>query len=214
MTLGIGYMRAQAVILGVISLDLFAVLLGGATALLPIYARDILKVGPTGPGLLRSATAGGTADRFDSRHVPPRRNTGLTMFAGVALFGIATIIFGLPHNSPLSQAALLVLGASDMVSVYVLGTVIQLATPDAMRGRISALNPRFSEASIRLGWVRVGRRGRLTWDGALGRNGRARDNRGGGDLDVAFPQPAPCRQDVGGDALRGIENLPRRVESS
>jgi MFS family permease len=156
-TLGIGYVRAQPVILGVISLDLFAVLLGGATALLPIYARDILKVGPIGLGLLLSATAAGAAlTGLILGHVPPRRNTGSTMFACVAIFGIATIIFGLSYNFPLSLAALLVLGASDMVSVYVRGCVIQLATPDAMRGRVSALNALFIGASNELGGFESG----------------------------------------------------------
>lgn len=156
-TLGISYVRAQSIILGVISLDLFAVLLGGATALLPIYARDILNVGPTGLGLLRSAPAAGAAlTGLMLGHIPPRRNTGLTMFACVAIFGVATIIFGLSQSFALSLAALLVLGASDMVSVYVRGTLIQLATPDAMRGRVSALNSLFIGASNELGGFESG----------------------------------------------------------
>jgi MFS family permease len=156
-TLGLRYVQAQSVILGVISLDLFAVLLGGVTALLPIYARDILQVGPTGLGLLRSAPAAGAAlTGLMLGHIPPRRNTGLTMFACVAIFGVATIVFGLSQSFALSLAALLVLGASDMVSVYVRATLIQLATPDAMRGRVSALNSLFIGASNELGGFESG----------------------------------------------------------
>jgi len=149
---GITYIRRKPVILGAISLDLFAVLLGGATALLPIYARDILHVGPIGLGLLRSAPALGAAmlGLYLARN-PLGQNVGRTMFACVAVFGVATIIFGLSRNFALSLAGLIVLGASDMVSVYVRLSLVQLATPDAMRGRVSAVNYLFIGASNELG---------------------------------------------------------------
>ncbi len=149
---GIGYVRNKPIILGAFSLDLFAVLLGGATALLPVYARDILHVGSVGLGILRSAPALGAAtigfilgaNRID-------RRAGLSMYACVVIFGIATIVFGLSKNLALSLGALFIMGASDMVSVYVRTTLTQLATPDAMRGRVSAVNRLFVGASNELG---------------------------------------------------------------
>jgi len=152
LTAGIRYVRGKPVIFGVISLDLFAVLLGGATALLPVYARDILRIGPTGLGLLRSAPAvGAAAIGLILGRTPLRRSVGLVMFACVALFGAATIVFGLSRSFSLSMSALIVLGAADMVSVYVRSTLVQLATPDAMRGRVSAVNSLFIGASNELG---------------------------------------------------------------
>lgn len=149
---GIGFIRARPIVLGAISLDLFAVLLGGATALLPIYARDILFVGPVGLGLLRTAPAvGATLMGIFLGHRPLNRNTGPWMFGCVALFGIATIAFGLSCNFYLSIAALVVLGASDMVSVFVRTSLIQMATPDEMRGRVSAVSMLFIGASNELG---------------------------------------------------------------
>lgn len=149
---GIAYIRRKPIILGAISLDLFAVLLGGATALLPIYARDILKVGPIGLGLLRTAPAVGAATLgFNLTRRPIGKNVGMMMFGCVACFGIATIVFGLSRNFALSMAALVVMGASDMVSVYVRLSLVQLATPDAMRGRVSAVNYLFIGASNELG---------------------------------------------------------------
>jgi MFS family permease len=149
---GVVYMREQPIILGAITLDLFAVLLGGATALLPVYARDILRIGPTGLGLLRSAPALGAAvTGLILGRLPLRRRVGLVMFACVAIFGVATIAFGLSRSFGLSIAALIVLGASDMVSVYVRSTLVQLATPDSMRGRVSAVNSLFIGASNELG---------------------------------------------------------------
>ena len=120
-TAGIAYVWRKPLILGAFSLDLFAVLLGGATALLPVYARDILHVGPLGLGVLRSAPALGAAilGLALGNMVRAQRHAGLAMFASVAIFGIATIVFGLSRNFALSMAALFVLGASDMVSVYV-----------------------------------------------------------------------------------------------
>ena len=138
--------------LGAISLDMFAVLLGGATALLPIYARDILHTGPWGLGLLRSASAvGALAMALWLAHHPLRGRAGRRMFAGVALFGVATIVFGISRSFALSFAALVVLGASDMVSVVVRQSLVQLQTPDFMRGRVSAVNSLFIGTSNQLG---------------------------------------------------------------
>ncbi len=149
---GIRFVRTRPVVLGAISLDLFAVLLGGAVALLPAFARDILHVGPVGLGILRSAPAVGaalTAMAFGRR--PLERHTGRMMFAAVAVFGLSTIVFGLSTSFYLSLAALFVLGASDMVSVFIRTSLIQMATPDAMRGRVSAVNMLFIGASNELG---------------------------------------------------------------
>ena len=149
---GIRFIRGDPVILGAISLDLFAVLLGGATALLPIYAKDILHVGPTGLGMLRGAPAIGALamSLFLARH-PLRRRVGRTMFAAVTVFGIATIVFALSSSFTLSLAALALLGASDMVSVVIRSSLIQLETPDAMRGRVGAVNSVFIGSSNQLG---------------------------------------------------------------
>ena len=149
---GVRFVRRRPVVLGAISLDLFAVLLGGAVALLPAFARDILHVGPIGLGLLRSAPAVGaalTAMAFGRR--PLERHAGSMMFGAVAVFGLATIVFGLSTNFYLSLGALFMLGASDMVSVFIRTTLVQLATPDAMRGRVSAVNMLFIGASNELG---------------------------------------------------------------
>lgn len=149
---GIRFVRAKPVIFGAISLDLFAVLLGGATALLPIYARDILMVGPWGLGLLRSMpAAGAVATALLLAWRPLRRRAGRRMFWSVVLFGLATIGFGLSESLPLSLACLFVLGAADMVSVFVRQTLVQIETPDDMRGRVSAVNAVFIGASNELG---------------------------------------------------------------
>jgi len=149
---GIAYVRARPVVLGAISLDLFAVLLGGATALLPIFARDILHTGPIGLGILRSATAvGAAATAFALARRPLDRHAGHRMFAAVAVFGVATIIFGLSRNFLLTLAVLAVLGASDMISVYIRSALIQFATPDAMRGRVNSVSMLFVGASNELG---------------------------------------------------------------
>jgi len=149
---GLAFVWSQPLVLGAISLDLFAVLLGGATALLPVYARDILHVGPIGLGLLRSAPAVGASlvALMQARH-PPDRRVGLKLFAAVAMFGIATLIFALSDAFGLSLAALFVLGGCDMVSVNIRSSLVQLATPDAMRGRVSAVNMLFIGASSELG---------------------------------------------------------------
>lgn len=149
---GIRFIRSRPAILGAISLDLFAVLLGGATALLPIYARDILATGPWGLGLLRSAPAIGAATTaLVLAHRPLTRRSGRIMFAAVGLFGLSTIGFGLSTWLPASLGFLALLGASDMVSVFVRLTLVQHDTPDEMRGRVSAVNSVFIGASNELG---------------------------------------------------------------
>jgi MFS family permease len=149
---GLRFVRSRSVVLGAISLDLFAVLLGGATALLPAYARDVLHVGPTGLGLLRTAPGVGAAlAAVVLAFSPMARHVGRWMFAGVALFGIATIVFGLSHVFIVSLLALLVLGIGDMASVYIRHMLVQLETPDAIRGRVSAVNGVFIGASNELG---------------------------------------------------------------
>ncbi len=149
---GIAFIRSRPDILGAISLDLFAVLLGGATALLPVYARDILHAGPFALGLLRAAPAVGalTLSLILARH-PIGGRAGPVMFAAVALFGLATIVFGLSRSLPLSIAALAVLGAADVVSVVVRSSLVQLRTPDSMRGRVSAVNMLFIGTSNQFG---------------------------------------------------------------
>ena len=149
---GIRYIRSRPSILGAISLDLFAVLLGGATALLPVYAHDILTTGPWGLGLLRSSTAvGALAMALYLARRPLKRHAGRLMFGAVALFGIATIAFGVSRSFTLSLIALTVMGAADMVSVVVRSSLVQLQTPDAMRGRVSAVNALFIGTSNQLG---------------------------------------------------------------
>lgn len=149
---GIAYIREQPVILGAISLDLFAVLLGGATALLPIYARDILHAGPWGLGCLRTAPAlGAIVSSLHLARFPLRRHVGRVMFTAVALFGVATIVFALSRSMPLSFLALMVLGGADMVSVVIRASLVQLETPDEMRGRVSAVNAIFIGSSNELG---------------------------------------------------------------
>jgi MFS family permease len=154
---GFHYIRTRRRLLGVVTLDLFVVLLGGVTALLPVFARDILEVGPIGLGLLRSAPAAGallTAIVL-SRH-PIERHIGRKMFAVVAIYGMATIVFGLSTWFPLSLLALAALGASDAVSIVVRFSLVQIETPDAMRGRVSAINYLFVGSSNTLGDFEAG----------------------------------------------------------
>ncbi len=149
---GITFIRSRPKVLGAISLDLFAVLLGGATALLPVYARDILHTGAWGLGLLRSAPAAGAlCMSFIMARRPIQRGIGRKMFAGVTVFGIATIVFGISNSLILSLGALVVLGAADVVSVVIRMPLVQLATPDRMRGRVSAVNSLFVGTSNQLG---------------------------------------------------------------
>lgn len=163
---GVTFIWHRRIVLGAISLDLFAVLLGGATALLPIYARDILAVGPSGLGALRSAPAvGALAMSMLLAQRLPQHRVGWIMFGGVAMYGVATMIFALSTWFALSLAALVLLGASDMVSVVIRSSLIQLATPDEMRGRVSAINSVFIGTSNQLGDFRAGMM--AAWLGAV-----------------------------------------------
>jgi MFS family permease len=144
-------------ILGALSLDLFAVLLGGAVALLPVYAREILSVGPSGLGVLRAAPgAGAIVMSIAVAHWPLRRRVGVTMLWCVFGFGVFTIVFGLSRNVALSVAALMLVGGCDTVSVIIRHTMIQLGTPDEMRGRVSAVNMIFIGASNEVGQFESG----------------------------------------------------------
>jgi MFS family permease len=149
---GFRFIWEKKLILGSISLDMFAVLLGGAVALLPVYARTILHTGPWGLGLLRSAPGVGAAlMAIVVAHRPIRRRAGLTMLLSVAAFGVLTIVFGISHSLILSLVALFLLGASDMVSVIIRATLVQVATPDEMRGRVNAVDMLFIGVSNELG---------------------------------------------------------------
>lgn len=163
---GIAFIRSRPIILGTISLDLFAVLLGGVVALLPIYAHDVLHVGPAGLGALRSAIAVGEVGMglYLSLH-PLNRHVGRTMFIAVAVFGVANLVFALSTLFWLSFAALLVAGAADMVSVYIRGALVQYSTPDTMRGRVNAVNMLFIGSSNELGEFRAGTS--AAWLGAV-----------------------------------------------
>ena len=159
---GLAYIRDNQVVLGAISLDLVAVLLGGATALLPIFARDVLNVGAEGFGWLRAAPAIGAAvvAVWLASH-PIRHRAGFALFAGVIVFGVATVIFGVSTSFWLSILALATLGGADMVSVYVRQTLMQIVTPDAMRGRVAAVSFLFIGASNELGEFESGVTARL-----------------------------------------------------
>jgi MFS family permease len=154
---GFHFIWRKKLILGLISLDLFAVLLGGAVALLPVYAREILRVGPWGLGLLRSAPAiGAVLMATLLAHRPLQRHAGMTMLWSVAGFGVFTIVFGLSRNLIVSIISLLLVGASDMISVIIRGTLVQLSTPDKMRGRVSAVNSLFIGTSNEFGQFESG----------------------------------------------------------
>ena len=159
---GAAYIWSNKVILGAISLDLFAVLLGGATALMPIFIKDILAAGPQMFGLLRASPGiGAFLMSLYLSAKPLRRNAGPWMYGGVAVFGVMTIIFGLSKLVWLSIAAMIVLGAADMISVYVRGTLVQIVTPDAMRGRVGSVSYLFIGASNELGEFESGVAARL-----------------------------------------------------
>jgi MFS family permease len=163
---GFRYVRQRPRLLGVITLDLFVALLGGVTALLPIYAKDILMAGPIGLGLLRSAPAiGALTMSIVLSHIPVERRIGLKMFAVVALFGAATMLFAVSTWLPLSMAALAILGAADAVSVVIRFTLVQIETPDEMRGRVSAINSLFVSTSNTLGEFESG--AVAAWLGAM-----------------------------------------------
>ena len=154
---GFDYVWRKKILLGAISLDLFAVLLGGAVALMPVYARDILDVGPWGLGMLRSGPGVGAIAMAACLGLRPiRDNAGMIMFMSVGAFGFFTIVFGISTTPWLSILALVLMGAADMVSVYVRETLIQLATPDEVRGRVNAVNMVFVGASNELGEFRAG----------------------------------------------------------
>jgi MFS family permease len=154
---GLRFIRNKQLLLGAISLDLFAVLLGGATALLPAYADVILKIGPSGLGMLRSGPSiGALLMATLNAYRPLRRRAGAAMLWCVAGFGVFTVVFGLSRSIPISMASLILLGACDMVSVIVRHTMVQLSTPDEMRGRVSAVNMVFIGASNELGQFESG----------------------------------------------------------
>src|SRR5580658_8908855 len=154
---GLRYIRRNKLILGAISLDLFAVLLGGAVALLPVYAREILKIGASGLGLLRSAPGlGAVIVAIIVARMPLQRHAGAIMLWCVCGFGIFTVVFGLSHSLALSLVALALIGACDMVSVIIRHTLVQLSTPNEMRGRVSAVNVVFIGASNEVGQFESG----------------------------------------------------------
>ena len=154
---GLRYIWRNKLVLGAMSLDLFAVLLGGAVALLPVYAREILQVGASGLGLMRSAPGiGAVLTSLLIAHWPLRRKAGYAMFWCVLAFGVFTVVFGLSRNLALSLSMLLLLGAADTISVIVRSTMIQLTTPDSMRGRVSAVNMVFIGASNEVGQFESG----------------------------------------------------------
>ena len=154
---GIRYIWRNKILLGAISLDLFAVLLGGAVALLPIYAGDVLKIGARGLGILRAGPGiGAVLTAILIAHYPLRRKVGAAMLWCVCGFGLMTIVFGVSRNLLLSMAALVLIGACDMVSVIVRHTLVQLRTPDEMRGRVSAVNTVFIGASNEVGQFESG----------------------------------------------------------
>lgn len=164
---GLHFVRGHPVVLGAISLDLFAVLLGGATALLPIFAKDVLHVGPAGLGLLRAAPAvGALVMSIVLSRWPVQRRTGRLLLGAVAVYGVATLAFGLSQSMALSLVALAVTGAADMVSVVIRQTLVQLETPDTMRGRVSAVNSLFIGASNQLGEFESG--ATAAWLGPVG----------------------------------------------
>ena len=154
---GLVYIWEKKIILGSITLDLFIVLMGGVTVLLPIFAKDILDVGPSGAGLLRSAMAvGGIVAALSLTHIPMRRNIGLILFASVTAYGLSTALFALSEIFLLSLFAMALIGASDMVSVYIRLGLLQFATPDDMRGRVIAVNSVFTGTSNEIGDFRAG----------------------------------------------------------
>ena len=154
---GFRYVWNERFLLGCITLDLFAVLLGGATALLPVFARDILHVGSEGLGILRAAPAVGAAVMATALSWRPiEHNVGIKMLGGVAFYGLATIAFGLSRNFALSVACMMLMGVGDMISVYVRTSLVQLNTPDAVRGRVSAISGLAISASNELGEMQSG----------------------------------------------------------
>jgi len=204
---GFRYVKSTPILLGSITLDLFAVLLGGAVALMPIFAQDILHAGPRGLGILRAAPAAGAlVVSFWLTRWPIKRRAGAFMLVCVGIFGVATVLFGLSKNIVFSLIALVVVGASDMVSVVIRSSILQLATPQEMRGRVSAVSSLFLGASNELGEFESG----LTaqWWGAV----RAVIYGGIGSLIVTglwavlFPQLRDA-QELTAEALLNVEAL-------
>lgn len=150
--LGLEFVYQNPIILGTISLDLFAVLLGGATALLPIFAQDILHTGPWGLGLMRTAPAiGALLMSIILAYFPLKKSIGLTLFGALAVFGLATMLFAISRNIFVSLLGLILIGASDVISVVIRSSLVQLQTPDEMRGRVNAVNSLFIGTSNQLG---------------------------------------------------------------
>jgi hypothetical protein len=149
---GLVYLWGNKLVLGAISLDLVAVLLGGATGLLPVFARDVLQVGPQGFGLLRASPAvGALVVAFTLARRPIRNRAGVKMLVAVGLFGLMTVVFAFSRSVPLSMLALAIVGGADMVSVFTRQSLVQISTPDRMRGRVSAVATLFIGASNELG---------------------------------------------------------------
>jgi MFS family permease len=154
---GLSYVYRKKILFGAITLDLFVVLLGGVTALFPVFAKDILEVGPSGAGFLRSAmAAGAVCTGLLLTQVAMRRAVGRILYLMIVIYGAATVVFGFSTLFWLSLAAMAVVGAADMVSVYIRVTLLQIATPDDMRGRVSAVNSVFTGASNEIGEFRAG----------------------------------------------------------
>ena len=149
---GLEYVRSKPIIFGAISLDLFVVLLGGATALMPIFAQDILQTGPWGLGLLRAAPAvGAIIVSAVLAFYPLEKSVGKTLFGAIAVYGVATMVFALSSNLALSLLALMVIGGSDVISMVIRSSLVQLQTPDELRGRVNAVNSLFTGTSFQLG---------------------------------------------------------------
>ena len=149
---GLEYVRSKPIIFGAISLDLFVVLLGGATALMPIFAQDILQTGPWGLGLLRAAPAvGAIIVSAVLAFYPLEKSVGKTLFGAIAVYGLATMVFALSSNLFLSLLALMVIGGSDVISMVIRSSLVQLQTPDELRGRVNAVNSLFTGTSFQLG---------------------------------------------------------------
>lgn len=200
---GFDYIWRQKIVLGAISLDMFAVLLGGAVALMPVFARDVLELGPSGLGWLRASPGiGAIAMAMYLAAKPIRTHIGLKMFAAVAIFGAGSILFGLSTSLPWSMAALAAMGAADMISVYVRQSLVQIWTPDELRGRVSAVNMVFIGASNELGEFRAG--SMAAWIGPVA----AVVIGGAGTLAVAVGWS------LGFTDLRRIQSLDRESNSS
>lgn len=154
---GLEYVRSKPIILGAISMDLFVVLLGGVTALLPIYAQDILQTGPWGLGLLRAAPAvGAILVSVVLAYYPLKKSVGIILFGAIAVYGLATMVFAISTNLVLSLLSLMVIGGSDVISMVIRSSLVQLKTPDELRGRVNAVNSLFTGTSFQMGEFRAG----------------------------------------------------------